>query len=322
MLAVAFDLLIVLFLIVQMLLGMRRGFVLGILDLLSWLVTLALTLLLVGPMTDAIEHLVTLPRGITGLLATLVLLFVFMAVSALAISKFYQWLMAPRMRRAFLTTDRLLGVIPGFVNGIIITGLLLELLLLVPLNSGLSEGVMDSRLGGPLATAALTVGKPFANLAQEAALDVNGYLTKKFGDPPTRLTLPVTDLSVDTAAEQKMLSLVNAERTQRGLQPLQSDPRLTQIARQHSQEMLEMRYFAHDSPVLGSPFDRMARAGIRYRVAGENIALAPNVDRAHVGLMNSPEHRDNILRPEFRKIGIGVMNGGLSGETFTQDFTD
>jgi len=98
------------------------------------------------------------------------------------------------------------------------------------------------------------------------------------------------------------------------------DARLTQVARQHSEEMLRMGYFAHDSPALGSPFDRMARAGIRYKLAGENLALAPSVERAHVGLMNSPEHRDNILRPEFRKIGIGAVNGGLAGQMFTQDF--
>lgn len=316
------DLLVVLFLIVQMLLGTRRGFVLGILDLASWVVTLAFTLLLVTPLVALLEPFVSLPKGIVGLITTLVLLFGFMALSALLISKFYQLLMARHLRPTFVKTDRLLGVIPGFLNGLIITGLILELLLLIPLNTTLSDAVMDSRLGRPLATSALTVGKPFANLAQEAALDVNGYLTKKFGEPPTRLTLPVTDLSVDAAAEQKMLTLVNQERTTRGLQPLALDSKLTQIARQHSQEMLQQHYFAHDSPALGSPFDRMARAGIRYRVAGENIALAPNVDRAHTGLMNSPEHKENILRPEFRKVGIGIVNGGLSGEMFTQDFTD
>ena len=126
----------------------------------------------------------------------------------------------------------------------------------------------------------------------------------------------------EVATEQRMLVLVNTERTQRGLVPLVMDEKLVLVARQHSQEMLQQHYFAHDSPERGSPFDRMAAAGIRYRIAGENIALAPNVERAHTGLMNSPEHKENILRPEFRKVGIGVINGGLSGETFTQDFTD
>jgi len=320
--AVLIDLLILAFLTVQTVLGVRRGFVLGMLDLASWVVTLALTLLLVTPVSGFVERSVALPKGIAGLLTTLLLLFSFMALSALLISKFCDLLLARQQRQIFVKTDRMLGVIPGFVNGMIITGLLLELLILVPFNSNLSDAVMESRLGRPFATAALAVGKPFANLAQEAALDVNGYLTKKFGEPATRLTLPVTDLGVDASAEQKMLALLNGERTQRGLPALVFDGKLTQIARQHSQEMLQQHYFAHESPELGSPFERMAHAGIRYRVAGENIALAPNVDRAHTGLMNSPEHRDNIVRPEFRKVGIGVVNGGLSGEMFTQDFTD
>ena len=37
--------------------------------------------------------------------------------------------------------------------------------------------------------------------------------------------------------------------------------------------------------------------------------------------MNSPEHRRNILDPQFRKVGIGVQQSGLWGRMFTQDFT-
>src|SRR5438270_5556111 len=141
------DLLILAFLAVQTVLGVRRGFMLGILDLVSWVVTLALTLLLVTPVSAFVERSFALPKGIGGLLTTLVLLFSFMALSALLISKLCDWLLARPQRKMFVRTDRLLGIIPGFVNGIIIAGPLLELLVLVPINGSLSVAVMDSRLG-------------------------------------------------------------------------------------------------------------------------------------------------------------------------------
>jgi len=71
-----------------------------------------------------------------------------------------------------------------------------------------------------------------------------------------------------------------------------------------------------------SPFDRMRQGGARFRAAGENIALAPTVEVAHNGLMNSPGHRENILNPAFGRVGIGVEDGGLHGKMFTQNFTD
>jgi len=43
---------------------------------------------------------------------------------------------------------------------------------------------------------------------------------------------------------------------------------------------------------------------------------------AHNGLMNSEGHRANILEPEFRKIGIGVIDNGVYGKMFVQVFTD
>ena len=53
---------------------------------------------------------------------------------------------------------------------------------------------------------------------------------------------------------------------------------------------------------------------------GENLAGAPDVNFAHVNLMNSPGHRENILRPEFTHVGIGVVEGSQYGKIFTQQF--
>ncbi|MGB9976647.1 CAP domain-containing protein [Thermovenabulum sp.] len=123
-----------------------------------------------------------------------------------------------------------------------------------------------------------------------------------------------------TKDEKLMLDLVNNERIKAGLKPLEIDMRLVDISRKKSKDMIEKNYFGHISPTYGSPFDALKNAGISYRYAGENIAGAPTVEKAHQALMNSPGHRANILNPNFNKIGIGIVDGGPYGKMFTQTF--
>jgi len=84
--------------------------------------------------------------------------------------------------------------------------------------------------------------------------------------------------------------------------------------------MFARGYFAHDTPEGRSPFDRMKEARVQFLTAGENLALAPTLSIAHQGLMNSPGHRANILRPQFGRVGIGIMDGGMRGLMVSQEF--
>ena len=117
-----------------------------------------------------------------------------------------------------------------------------------------------------------------------------------------------------------MLQLVNTERMAAGLKPLAPDPELTEVARRHSTDMFGRGYFAHDSPEGRDPFDRMRESGVQFVTAGENLALAPTVQVAHTGLMNSPGHRANILHRDFGRVGIGIMDGGIRGLMVSQEF--
>lgn len=130
-------------------------------------------------------------------------------------------------------------------------------------------------------------------------------------------TTPISGL---TAEEQQMINLVNQERTNRGLKALQVDMTLVKTARMKSNDMIAKKYFAHQSPTYGSPFDLMKSQGVTYRTAGENLAGAGSVSSAHTNLMNSSGHRANILNANFTHIGIGVVKGGPYGIMFTQHF--
>lgn len=127
-------------------------------------------------------------------------------------------------------------------------------------------------------------------------------------------------VSGNTTDERAMLELVNRERVQRGLKPLQMDASLTKLARLKARDLVDNNYFGHNSPTYGSPFEMMRNAGIRYVYAGENLAMAPSVSRAHSALMNSSGHRANILNANFNRVGIGVV-AGSNGKYFVQMFT-
>jgi uncharacterized protein YkwD len=130
--------------------------------------------------------------------------------------------------------------------------------------------------------------------------------------------------------EQTVLCLLNRERTSRDLSRLHSNDNLAEAARRHSRDMKRRSFFSHDSPGGASLMDRVRRAGFRGFFVGENIAWGSGsyAEPAHIvsGWMQSPGHRANILRSEFRQIGVGVAIGaprpvgGVPAAIYTTDF--
>jgi uncharacterized YkwD family protein len=137
--------------------------------------------------------------------------------------------------------------------------------------------------------------------------------------PPPPAPVTPTTPGVLKAAEARLLELVNQERARAGVPPLTLHTRLSEVARLKSEDMARHHYFAHQSPTYGSPFEMMRSFGIRYIMAGENLALSGSADRAHSALMNSPAHRGNILNARYTHIGIG-MAAGSRGQYYTQMF--
>jgi serralysin len=132
------------------------------------------------------------------------------------------------------------------------------------------------------------------------------------------------------ANEQYMLELINAERVKVGAPALAFDATLVRSSEAHSQWMIGTDTFSHTGVNGSSPGDRMHDAGYTTQAGwGENIAWASlrgapgtrdEVELLHTNLMNSPGHRANILRPEFGRLGIGIMDGGARGLMVTQNF--
>ena len=115
---------------------------------------------------------------------------------------------------------------------------------------------------------------------------------------------------------------LNQARIARGLSPLRLDGRLSAIARDHALDMVARNYFGHTNPDGLSPFDRLARAGYRYRWAAENLALDEDAPSAARALWNSSEHRENILERHFAKVGIAAVTAIDDAEIVVEDFSD
>lgn len=128
-----------------------------------------------------------------------------------------------------------------------------------------------------------------------------------------------TELTIE---EAKLLSLINAERISRGLQPFQVDMKLVGTARAKATDMAVYNYFSHTSPRLGTSYEQMVKAGITgyYMLGAENIAFARNVDEAHYNFMHSDGHRRNILDPRHTHIGLGVVSGSAWGKVVVEHF--
>jgi uncharacterized protein YkwD len=315
------DIALVVIVLLSALNGWRRGFILGVLDLLGWALVLLAGLRFYQPLArwlgthlDLWSEIWDRPFAFV-LIATLVIVIIQLLGKALLhrVSKDSH---ESRFNRA-------LGVLPGLANGLITAALISALFLAIPLNEGLRERARESPTANRLAVYAERLEAKLHPVFAEAVAETLNLLTVE-PDSHERVTLPykLANPRPRPDLEAKMLTLVNQERATAGLQPLAPDPELTEVARRHSADMFARGYFAHDTPEGLDPFARMRAAGVRYLTAGENLALAPTLQVAHNGLMNSPGHRANILHAQFGRLGIGIMDGGIRGLMVSQEFRE
>jgi uncharacterized protein YkwD len=129
------------------------------------------------------------------------------------------------------------------------------------------------------------------------------------------------------------LCLLNEQRARHNLPALRLQAALTKASTAHAQDMVAGGYFAHESPTGGTLVDRLKAAAWLPRgggwMAGENIAWGSGALATPQAIadswMQSPGHRDNILRATVTQIGIGIVGGApahteMSSLTYVADF--
>ena len=120
--------------------------------------------------------------------------------------------------------------------------------------------------------------------------------------------------------EREVIALVNLERERVGAPPVAICPALSAAARFKSQEMADLGYFAHESPVYGEFFNIPELLFGAYHVVSENLARRVQVTDMAASIMrvlyDSPGHRANMLYAGHNVIGVGVVMSMGAGVNF------
>lgn len=132
---------------------------------------------------------------------------------------------------------------------------------------------------------------------------------------------PDNNQGTNSSYIQRVVDLVNEERTKIGLQKLQIAQDVTAAAQVRAKEISSS--FSHTRP-NGSHFTTaLSENGVSYRGAGENIAWGQQSPEAVMNTwMNSDGHRANILNKNFTTIGVGYYVGNDGRQYWTQLFTN
>ncbi|HEY6452845.1 MAG TPA: CAP domain-containing protein [Steroidobacteraceae bacterium] len=164
------------------------------------------------------------------------------------------------------------------------------------------ESALTRQLCAPLANPAMTDAGVFARDGEDWII-----VAAPFSAPSP---------AAAAGADAEVLRLVNAARADArrcgarlmtAAAPLRPNAALNRAALAHAQDMVRQDYFEHTGYDGSNPAQRIAAAGYRYRLAGENLALGPQTAREAVrGWLSSPAHCQNLMDPRFADTGVAV----------------
>ena len=125
----------------------------------------------------------------------------------------------------------------------------------------------------------------------------------------------VGNVSASEEGERQIINLVNKERENIGLEILVENETLNEAARLKAQDMIGHNYFAHTSPSGVDPWYWFEETEYQYKYAGENLAMDfTSIGAVHKAWMKSSTHKENIISPKFKEIGVATLDGIMDGK--------
>jgi Cysteine-rich secretory protein family len=132
-------------------------------------------------------------------------------------------------------------------------------------------------------------------------------------DPITFFKIPAQSQFASVSAVE-VIALTNHSRLGAGVAPLTTSTLLTRAAQLKAEDMASKEYYAHVSPDGKTPLYWLDLVGYRYQNAGENLVVDRTTSSDVVSAwLASPDHRENIERPQFTEIGVGTAEGVYKG---------
>lgn len=119
-------------------------------------------------------------------------------------------------------------------------------------------------------------------------------------------------------SQSALILETNQNRANLGLGILKESKVLDQAALMKAQDMLRNQYFAHQSPAGVTPWYWFKTLGYNYKYAGENLAIGFfDSQEVYQAWLDSPTHKANLLNPNYKEIGVAVLNGNFEGKSTT-----
>ncbi|HUG75559.1 MAG TPA: CvpA family protein [Acidimicrobiia bacterium] len=310
------DLLFIVFLGALAVRGWTRGFVREFVDIIG----LVLGIILSFRLAPIIGGVVSAMSGLSadgGRLVAGVLVFAAVIVGLVLIARTVD----RRIGVGVLgTADAAGGSTIAVLWGVFLLTVCLTVVAVMPLPERVDAWVRGSPMSRVLTDPNGAPQKVFARLAGDRVVLSLLSLQDVFGErrviigPDDTIDIPPAnpdDLAPDPISANDVYQRLNRARVDEGLDPLAWSDALAEVAEGHAYDMYLNGFFSHTSPTTGSLVDRLRAAGLTYRVAGENLALAATPQEVHDGLMDSPGHRANIVGDGYRRVGIAVVSGRL-----------
>ncbi len=121
---------------------------------------------------------------------------------------------------------------------------------------------------------------------------------------------PIIENTSVEISTKEIIKLTNDYRIDNGLKPLKENPRLNQAAINKAKDLLTKEYFDHTSPDGKKFSEWIKEVNYKYFFVGENLAIDfKTADDTFKGWLNSPKHKDNILKDQYQEIGVAAVKG-------------
>jgi len=321
------DLIIIFYLLIHLLGGMRKGLFSILVSLISLVSALIIAFFTYTYSAAFFIENFDIDKSYANILGFFANVFIVKIIIFLVVYKILSGITSP-ITNSFL--NRLAGGLVLFIYGLTIVFLIFSITLSFSLPDFMNKQICSSTAGKFIESDPLKLNNKFKNIfgdVLKTTIEKFDFLTVETGEnKKIDLNLKISDLEIDEQMEIDMLEMINYERFLMGRDLLIVDEKAREAARKHGRDMFENGYFSHEDLNGGNHSDRMKETGTEFMMSGENLALSQDLKSAHEGLMNSPGHKENILHPFFHRVGIGVIRGAIDGEEygiiFVQNFAD
>jgi len=173
-------------------------------------------------------------------------------------------------------------------------------------------------------------GRSVVNAVAAAALALSAGCFRAASAAPDEETALLEDSALCVVPDEadrisdQVLQLVNLERAERDLPPVAMNPGLKAIAESYACHMIEQGYFGHHDPETGDgPAERALADNYTFYAIGENLAAGQETPADVMKVwMESLAHREVILDPDWKEVGIAVRSGGAHSIYWVQEFGD